>query len=62
LSNRQYTLSDLSARFGLALRGDGERLIRAVGTLKDSGPDQVTFLANPAYRKQLAATHAGAVI
>jgi UDP-3-O-[3-hydroxymyristoyl] glucosamine N-acyltransferase len=62
LSNRQYTLSDLSARFGLALRGDGERLIRAVGTLKDSGPEQITFLANPAYRKQLRATRAGAVI
>jgi UDP-3-O-[3-hydroxymyristoyl] glucosamine N-acyltransferase len=62
LSNRQYSLSDLSARFGLALRGDGGRLIRAVGTLKESGPDQITFLANPAYRKQLSATRAGAVI
>jgi UDP-3-O-[3-hydroxymyristoyl] glucosamine N-acyltransferase len=62
LSTRQYSLSDLGARFGLALRGDGERLIRAVGTLKDSGPDQITFLANPSYRKQLPLTRAGAVI
>jgi UDP-3-O-[3-hydroxymyristoyl] glucosamine N-acyltransferase len=62
LSNRQYSLSDLSARFSLALRGDGERLIRAVGTLQESGPDQITFLANPAYRKQLPSTRAGAVI
>jgi UDP-3-O-[3-hydroxymyristoyl] glucosamine N-acyltransferase len=33
-----------------------------VGTLSGAGPDAVTFLANPAYRKQLADTHAAAVV
>jgi UDP-3-O-[3-hydroxymyristoyl] glucosamine N-acyltransferase len=61
-SRCQYTLSDLSARFDLELRGDGAHLIEAVGTLTDAGSGQVTFLANPAYRKQLPATRAGAVI
>jgi UDP-3-O-[3-hydroxymyristoyl] glucosamine N-acyltransferase len=61
-SRCQYTLSDLSARFELELRGDGAHLIDAVGTLSDAGSGQITFLANPVYRKQLPATRAGAVI
>jgi UDP-3-O-[3-hydroxymyristoyl] glucosamine N-acyltransferase len=62
LSSRRYSLSDLSARFGLALRGNGDHLVEGVGTLAGAGPAQITFLANPAYRKQLPATRAGAVI
>ena len=61
-NSRQYSLSDLSARFELELRGDGEHRIDGVGTLGDAGSGQITFLANPAYRKQLGTTHAGAVI
>jgi UDP-3-O-[3-hydroxymyristoyl] glucosamine N-acyltransferase len=61
-NSRQYSLSDLSARFELELRGDGEHLIDAVGTLADAGSSQITFLANPGYRKQLPETRAGAVI
>jgi UDP-3-O-[3-hydroxymyristoyl] glucosamine N-acyltransferase len=59
---RQYTLSDLSARFGLELRGRGEHLIEGIGTLPEAESTDVTFLANPAYRKHLASTRAGAVI
>lgn len=58
----QYSLTELSARFGLELRGDGEHRIDAVGTLADAGPGQITFLANPGYRKLLGSTTAGAVI
>jgi len=60
--SRQYSLSDLSARFGLELRGDGEHRIGGVGTLADAGSEDISFLANPSYRKQLGSTHAGAVI
>jgi UDP-3-O-[3-hydroxymyristoyl] glucosamine N-acyltransferase len=60
--NCQYSLSDLSARFELELHGKGEHLIDGVGTLSTAGPSNITFLANPAYRKQLASTRAGAVI
>jgi UDP-3-O-[3-hydroxymyristoyl] glucosamine N-acyltransferase len=62
LNNRQYSLSDLSARFGLELRGDAEHRVDGVGTLADAGPGQVSFLANPSYRRQLPGTRAGAVI
>lgn len=60
--NRKYSLSDLSARFDLELRGDGNCLVDGVGTLKSAGAKQITFLANPCYRKDLATTRAGAVI
>ena len=61
-NRRQYSLTDLSARFGLELRGEAEHLIDGVGTLRDATPEQITFLANPAYRRHLPATKAGAVI
>jgi UDP-3-O-[3-hydroxymyristoyl] glucosamine N-acyltransferase len=58
----KYSLSDLSARFELELRGDGTHMIDGVGTLVSAGPSSITFLANPTYRQDLAATQAGAVI
>src|SRR5690606_15747879 len=56
------TLRELATRFGCELVGDPERVVSRVGTLSGAGPDAVSFLANPAYRRQLAATKAGAVI
>jgi len=61
-SNSKYSLSDLSARFGLELQGDGNLMIDGVGTLNSAAPANITFLANPAYRNQLPETKAGAVI
>jgi len=57
-----YRLAELSDRFGLALQGDPDARIEGVGTLRNALPSQVSFLANPAYRKDLAKTSAGAVI
>ena len=62
MKNRPYSLSDLSARFGLELRGQPDHEICDVGTLEEAGPSQVSFLANATYRRQLPATRAGAVI
>ncbi len=56
------TLATLADRFGLELRGDGERRIHAVGTLAEAGPEELTFLANRGYLPQLGETRAGAVI
>jgi UDP-3-O-[3-hydroxymyristoyl] glucosamine N-acyltransferase len=56
------TLRELAARFGCELRGNPELVVSRVGTLSGAAPDAITFLANPAYRAQLAATRAGAVI
>jgi UDP-3-O-[3-hydroxymyristoyl] glucosamine N-acyltransferase len=56
-----FTASELAARFGLELRGE-ERTITGVGTLADADAGQLSFLANPRYRAQLADTGAGAVV
>ena len=57
-----YTLAGLAERFGLVLHGDGAAAISGVGTLAGAGPGQLAFLANPRYRRELAATRAGAVV
>lgn len=59
---RSYALSELAERFGLAVRGDGGTRIHGVGTLAGAGAGQLGFLANPKYRKELAATAASAVV
>lgn len=58
----QFTLADLSARYGLDLRGNGDHVVNGVGTLISAGARDVTFLANPAYRRELGGTKAGAVV
>jgi UDP-3-O-[3-hydroxymyristoyl] glucosamine N-acyltransferase len=50
--------SELKAR----IVGDGRRAISAVATLEQAGADQLSFLANPRYRRQAAATSAGALV
>lgn len=56
------TLSELAEQHKLRYTGDGKVLINGVGTLADAGPNQISFLSNPAYREQLKTTHAGVVI
>jgi UDP-3-O-[3-hydroxymyristoyl] glucosamine N-acyltransferase len=59
---RRFRLAELSERFKLELRGDPEHEISGVGTLAAAGPDQISFLSNRSYAKQLPDTRAGAVI
>ncbi|HZP67777.1 MAG TPA: UDP-3-O-(3-hydroxymyristoyl)glucosamine N-acyltransferase [Rudaea sp.] len=58
----RHTLAALAERFGLELKGDGARTIEGVGTLAAATPAELSFLANPHYRAQLATTRAGAVV
>ena len=57
-----HTLGALAAHFDLQLHGDAAHPITGVATLAAAGPAQLSFLANPHYRAQLATTQAGAVI
>jgi UDP-3-O-[3-hydroxymyristoyl] glucosamine N-acyltransferase len=57
-----WTLGALAERFGLALTGAAETPIRGVQTLAAAGADQLSFLANPRYRRELAGTAAAAVV
>ncbi len=54
--------SVLAQRIGASLRGDADPLIRACATLEDAGPEDLSFLANPRYGRQLRETRAGAVV
>jgi UDP-3-O-[3-hydroxymyristoyl] glucosamine N-acyltransferase len=56
------TLSEIVARLGGEAVGESATPITGVATLDSAGPGEITFLANPRYRGQLAATRAGAVI
>jgi UDP-3-O-[3-hydroxymyristoyl] glucosamine N-acyltransferase len=46
----------------VTLDGDPDTEIRGVAGLREAGPGQLSFLANPRYAKELAATRAAAVI
>lgn len=59
---QSFTLDRLAPLLGADLFGDPGAVVRAVATLEEAGPEQVSFLANPKYRPQLATTRAGAVI
>lgn len=57
-----FTLGQLAERLGAALRGAADTPISGLATLQDAGPDQLSFLANPQYRKFLADSRAAAVL
>ena len=56
------SLGRLAVRYGCELRGDPDRLVERVGTLASADEKSLAFLANAAYRSQLASTRAGVVI
>jgi UDP-3-O-[3-hydroxymyristoyl] glucosamine N-acyltransferase len=43
------TASELAARLGLRLRGNGNRHITAAAAIEDAGPDDLTFISHPKY-------------
>lgn len=61
-TQQQWSLQQIADELKLELRGEAGHCISGIGTLSDAGPEHATFLANPAYRKQLAGTRAGVVI
>jgi len=56
------SLGELATQFGCDLVGDPEIQVDRVATLANASPQSIGFLANSAYRKQLQATNAAAVI
>jgi UDP-3-O-[3-hydroxymyristoyl] glucosamine N-acyltransferase len=55
-------LGQLAEFLGATLRGSADKEITGLATLQEAGPGQVSFLANPHYRKFLGTTHAAAVL
>jgi len=59
---RSYQLLELAQYLGAVLVGDPKHEIRALATLQNSGADSLSFIANPAYKKYLVSTQAGALL
>lgn len=61
MGNR-FRLSDLAARAGARLDGDGDVVVTGIAPIEEAGPGQVTFLANPKYTPFARASAASAII
>jgi UDP-3-O-[3-hydroxymyristoyl] glucosamine N-acyltransferase len=55
-------LRELASRLGCTVRGNGEVEVRRVRGIEDSGPGDLTFVANRRYVARLSSTRASAVI
>ncbi|MCC4597720.1 UDP-3-O-(3-hydroxymyristoyl)glucosamine N-acyltransferase [Xanthomonas campestris pv. phormiicola] len=62
MNTPSYTAHEIAGRFGLQLHGDGGVAVHGVATLAHAGPGQLSFLANPRYRAQLADSAAAVVV
>lgn len=62
MTELSFTLAELAAQLDAELRGDPALVIRGLSTLQDATADQLSFLANPQYRKFLPESKAGAVL
>src|SRR3972149_6730592 len=58
----KYRLAQIVERFGGQVLGDPQTSISQVATLESAGARHISFLTHSKYRKQLAGTHAAAVI
>jgi len=57
-----FLLSELAARVGGEVQGDGALRIERVAPLESAGPSDLSFFANPRYRAAFEASGAGAVV
>ena len=62
MERKTYRLTDIAARLGGRVLGDGDTAIYQVATLQSAQAGQLAFLASSKYRAQLATTNASAVI
>lgn len=58
----KLTAAELAGRLGAALEGDGAVEITGVAGVREAGPGEITFVANPRYAADVAATRASAVV
>ncbi|WP_317889700.1 UDP-3-O-(3-hydroxymyristoyl)glucosamine N-acyltransferase [Spongiibacter pelagi] len=59
---RAQTLGDLARELGLSFRGDAARVLQSIAPLTAANEQQLSFLANPKFKAQLADCSAGALI
>lgn len=59
---RVYSLAELAQHVGAQLIGDAQHPISALASLKDAAAHDLSFIANPVYKKYLTSSSAGAVL
>jgi UDP-3-O-[3-hydroxymyristoyl] glucosamine N-acyltransferase len=57
-----YTLGEIASRIGGKVRGDASRPVAGIKPLDQAGPDDLSFVAHPRYRRAAAASRAAALI
>lgn len=62
LPNQSYSLAYLANFLGATVNGDSDVAVVAIATLTSADDGEISFLANPQYKKYLATTKASAVI
>lgn len=60
--SRTFSLAELAALLDAEIIGDKHQKIGALATLQNATSNDLTFIANPAYKKYLRTTQAGAVL
>ena len=57
-----YTLGDIATRLGGRVHGDADRRIAGIQPLDRAGPDDLSFISHPRYRKAADASRAAALL
>ncbi len=57
-----FTTSQLADLLGCQLEGKGDVVIRSLAPIEEADADQLTFIANPGYRRYIPNCKAGAII
>ena len=57
-----YTLREIAVRLGGAVRGDPDRKVTGIKPLDQAGPDDLSFVAHPRYRRAAAASRAAGLL
>ncbi len=55
-------LMDLAKQLGARLEGDGQKTITSIASLREAGPENISFLADARHAEQMERTQAGAVV
>jgi len=58
----EKTVGEIAAFLGGQVKGDPRVLITGLQGITEAGPQDLTFLANPRYRRYLSTTQAGAIL
>ena len=55
-------ISEIASFLNGSICGDGGVVIERIRSIDEAGPGDLTFVANPKYRKRMASTDAGAIL